>query len=116
MANTTTCLSICPDGSVSDNVTGTCTCASQCQTCSGTLSNCTSCAASYLFYENSCLVSCPGGSYLPSGGSTCLPCSDANCIDCDENACFKCDTSFYLYSGECRSSCLEGTIAVGKVC
>ena len=97
--NTTRCLSNCPAGSVSDDVTGSCTCSSQCATCSGTLSNCTSCTSLYLFYQNLCLVSCPGGTYLPTSGSTCLPCSDSNCIDCTELSCSKCATSYYLYSG-----------------
>lgn len=114
--NTTTCLNSCPDGSVSNDLTGQCTCSSECATCSGTLSNCLTCSGSLFLVENTCIDSCPGGYYQQVNATNCIECSDTNCVDCDSTECFNCGNSYFLYSGSCLASCPDGTVAVNKDC
>jgi len=73
--------------------------------CSRCLSRkqCLSCAQGYLLYNNSCLVSCPQGTYVDE--LLCSPCKIENCAACDSNTgmiCSVCKKKFYLdNSGTC---------------
>jgi hypothetical protein len=39
-------------------------CSSSCSTCTGTSTSCLTCPSNFIFYEFSCVTSCPSGYYL----------------------------------------------------
>lgn len=95
---------------VGTGVTYTKSCNSPCLTCSGDLSNCTSCDSSstypYLF-SSTCLAVCPSG-YYQDLDDTCKECLSP-CATCEdsENRCLSCISSPYriLYGYSCVESC-----------
>ena len=77
-----------------------CTSAAPCGTCS---------AGTYRF-QDSCLSTCPTGSYGYSG--RCERCS-RNCLHCvSATQCITCNTNYYFLNGKCTSMCPFNTIAV----
>lgn len=73
-SNSSNCVTICSNSNYL-GINGQCKqCTNNCQTCSVSLSNCTSCDTTvYGFYQNSCVRSCPVGMYSNAVGS---------CADC----------------------------------
>nr|XP_033794824.1 R-spondin-3 isoform X2 [Geotrypetes seraphini] len=92
-------------------------CQGGCATCSD-YNGCMSCKPRLFFFlertgmkqTGVCLPSCPNGYYgirLPEK-NTCTKCK-ADCETCFyDSFCTKCKRSFYLHSGKCLKTCLEG--------
>ncbi len=80
-SNSSKCVKTCTNTNYL-GVDGQCKqCTSNCKTCLGTLSNCTSCDETvYRFYQNSCIRNCPVGMYTNATGA-CTACSDP-CLTC----------------------------------
>lgn len=110
------CTNTCSVGTVPYN--GSCSCLVSCLTCSGTFNNCLTCdpnQASYrLFYSNSCLGSCPTGTYENSG--SCTTCPSVCSVCSSATVCTACSTGYYLYNSYCLSSCPSGTYVSGSAC
>lgn len=107
-ATSNECVNQCPSGRVNNTLTGVCECSSSCLTCSGTLSNCTSCS-SLILYQHACISQCPAMTYQPVGQMTCLNCIDPFCSICNATSCLTCQSNKYLYAGGCTSVCPDGT-------
>ena len=103
------CQSSCPSGTFQDVATGTCaTCNANCSTCSGSATNCSTCLAGTIFYNNTCLSSCPYN-YFPINGN-CITCG--SCITCSSaTTCVQCYSGYYLFGGTCYSKCPDTGIA-----
>ena len=129
------CLSSCPTGYWSRSPDWTC---QQCYTVSGSTyypcftcsagnayNQCESCSGYYL-YSGACLISCPTGYWDRSLDWTCQPCYATSgptyypCSTCSTgnayNQCTSCFSGYYLYSGECLSSCPAGYYISGSTC
>ena len=70
-------------------------CSSDCVTCSGTASRCTSCNVTFVLHGSKCLEECPDGYYIHLKEKTCKRCSD------------KCKTCFDGFRNDRCSSCNE---------
>lgn len=85
------CLSSCPDGTISMNVSGVYTClacSSNCLTCISNINICTSCSNTSQYLNNgSCLDSslCPNGTFPNSANHTCQTCASP-CMFCSSNS------------------------------
>lgn len=116
----TQCVNSCPTGTVKNTLTSTCECSSTCQTCSGTLTNCTSCPTGKIYYANTCIPSCPASTYQSTPtittSTTCINCLDTRCMVCNSTDCLTCSSGAYLYAGSCYTTCPEGTRLEGNAC
>lgn len=117
------CVEECSAGTFPHNSTNTCKpCDSECKTCEGSSSNCTSCGrvnGVELFLENNtCVATCASGTYMNSTSDQCEQCHDG-CLKCTGPTlkdCQKCNTSdagdvvYYKYIGEdtCSTTCPKG--------
>ncbi|KAL4480270.1 hypothetical protein ABPG74_020786 [Tetrahymena malaccensis] len=99
-------------------------CASQCGSCQGTQTDCTSCSNKndYLFNKK-CESQKPEGTFCtqdPQIGQICSLCTDKNCLECkSSNQCSKCQTSApYLLNDLCFSEKKDGTYCddTTKIC
>jgi hypothetical protein len=94
----------------------TCTqCSSTCLTCAISKTRCTSCAPGLILVSNSCLSSCPDGTYqLTSGNTITCPACSSNCKTCRTTAdlCITCNDSYSLNSLKCviKTSSLEAAV------
>lgn len=98
-------------------------CPEGCSICTDSL-NCTRtvCASSY-YFNDSCVPSCPTGTYAatPNNVSSCQPCA-GGCLDCSsESACNSCAANYYLNLTEnsckgCHPSCLTCTSSSNTSC
>jgi hypothetical protein len=86
------CLLSCTNGITITNTTNSScdACDSVCYTCSILTTNCTACSTTAVFYQNTCLFTCPSPLVIYSG--TCTPCSTI-CLTCSitYNNCTSCD-------------------------
>lgn len=73
------CVETCPPDITVDMGLFCQECHETCRTCSKTSTNCTSCKHGLVFFENSCLTSCPKG-FVEKNGK-CVPCA-AGCNIC----------------------------------
>ncbi|KAL4435522.1 hypothetical protein ABPG74_020298 [Tetrahymena malaccensis] len=106
--NSNKCIPTCSSNQYADQ--GYCKNCSQlfenCSSCD--LNKCTQCMNNLLLSvdQQVCLNQCPVGTVQVS--QQCVQCK-ANCILCDLNlTCQQCSLGFYLYQGQCNSSCLQG--------
>ena len=112
----TSCISACPSGTTSVSFTCT-TCSSPCLECQTSASTCVKCTGVKKLYSNTCVDSCPTGTYLTSGtynsetidvcsacSSSCYTCgtSSSNCLSCDP------DLELVLHDNECLTNCPSG--------
>lgn len=115
------CNLTCPDGQfISSTKQNVCVlCSSQCVTCFGIASNCTSstCLANYFFLNGSCLSVCPDNYYPNSTVWQCQQCSSGcqSCFGSGLTQCTKCNlfnstTQYYLEIGgnTCGPTCNLG--------
>lgn len=104
-----TCVSNCSAGEYYENNTLSCSpCHSFCLSCVNTSVTCYTCKPSYLYFQMSCLTSCPQR-YYPSAASVCEAC-EQDCISCiSQQTCTACSNGTYLYDGSCWVSCQTGT-------
>nr|XP_045001506.1 proprotein convertase subtilisin/kexin type 5 isoform X2 [Jaculus jaculus] len=95
-------------------------CHPSCQTCNGSETLCTSCPKGAFLWLQSCVSSCPQGTWPSVRSGSCENCSE-DCASCSgANLCKKClsqpDRSLFLYAGMCYSRCPEGFYAKDGVC
>ena len=93
-------------------------CSSPCNTCSGSGTTCTSCAAPYYLQGNNCVLDCTisvPASYGDSATRTCTACTD-NCLSCAAPACTTCDVGYFDHNGACVAACPTDSITVGMAC
>ena len=85
-------------------------CSSECGSCSGTSTWCTSCKGETVLFDGSCVSSCPLGAGLTDQG-VCETCLDKNCQDCSNswNVCLNCKGGYELSSS---NSCAPQNIAL----
>jgi proprotein convertase subtilisin/kexin type 5 len=101
------CTDICPDGQYLDgNVCKDC--ASKCETCRNSATNCTRCADGYKSYDGECLQLCPVNTL--DSGSFCLRC-DPTCNGCESSIynCVNCAQGLVKLNGQCVEGCPEGS-------
>ena len=108
-----TCMDVCPPThhGIDEDGNGTCElCERPCETCSGSLTHCTSCDSAhpqYLFFENRCYETCPTDASVFDEGQ-CIACSD-NCGTCADSPfnCTSCTGDQYLdqWSLRCMDTC-----------
>ncbi|XP_028407122.1 antigen WC1.1-like [Dendronephthya gigantea] len=83
-------------------------CSSDCITCSGTASHCTSCNYTHVLHGSKCLEECPDGYYIDLEMKTCKRCSDRckTCFDGVSNdKCSSCNKPYFLRDTSCVDSC-----------
>jgi proprotein convertase subtilisin/kexin type 5 len=114
-----TCYSTCPDGTYSTSTPNLCnSCDLKCIICSGSSTACSSCTLSggniaYL-WNNTCITSCPDGTFYASSPNLCSTC-DIKCILCSGSSttCSSCTLNgsnmAYLWSNTCVTNCPNGT-------
>ncbi|KAL4435525.1 hypothetical protein ABPG74_020301 [Tetrahymena malaccensis] len=106
--NTNKCIPTCSSNQYTDQ--------GYCKNCSQLFENCSSCDSNKCTQcvgnlplsvdQQACLNQCPVGTVQVS--QQCVLCK-ANCSLCDLNlTCKQCSLGFYLYQGQCNSSCLQG--------
>jgi len=92
-------------------------CSNNCDICRNE-KECTVCSGKMVLDQNNmCTDKCEKG-YVEVQGK-CVKCKDKNCAKCQSNdqaICEVCLPGFYLYKGECVSSCPEKTFALGSNC
>lgn len=87
-----------------------------CDSCSSSNYECTSCKNTYFLYNNKCYGSCPSGTY--ADGKYCKNCPD-HCKNCSQsNSCTTCDTNYYLTATKECSTCdySNSVVIVGNEC
>ncbi len=90
-------------------------CDSKCNTCEGSLENCTSCKDSFLLKEKKiCLNECPIGMYNDNVWNTCELCHNTckTCLGHREKDCLSCkeNTELKLIFGYCSEGCPGSTV------
>ena len=118
------CVSPCPLGTISVNVTTVgqiCqSCLSPCATCSLTTTNCTACNASLspLMYlnGNTCQTICPNLTYANGLSLTCSPCLTPCSLCSSATTCLSCATNYSLYNTSCLPTCPSGFTGVAGQC
>ncbi|XP_028406851.1 uncharacterized protein LOC114529293 [Dendronephthya gigantea] len=83
-------------------------CSSDCVTCSGTASHCTSCNYTHVLHGSKCLEECPDGYYIDLEVKTCKRCSDRckTCLDGVSNdKCSSCNKPYFLRDTSCVDTC-----------
>jgi hypothetical protein len=126
LSSSNSCLVNCPTGYFADSTNLVCTpCSSPCNTCSGTVSNCTSCVTASTFpYLNvsssgsgTCVNSCQSGMFpdttllVPQCTACTSPCNTCT----SKNSCLTCVSPFYMYSGVCANGCPSGITITNSV-
>lgn len=113
-----TCVSDCPAYMFADNsqIPYVCSlCILPCAHCSS-LTNCTTCASSFFYYNYTCLTLCPS-EITVTVGSSCIDCS-LTCAKCSGTPtnCTVCGNFTALYNGSCVGSCPSDMTAINSVC
>lgn len=104
-----TCGSVCPEGKFS--LEGKCEkCHPNCRSCNGPDSfNCLSCSQGKVFYNLTCVSSCPSGSFLTEqyGIHQCQTCHPVcqSCYGFSSDNCRLCKSPLYLERGMCVVQC-----------
>jgi len=84
---------------------------SPCDNCLST-SNCTSCRATFYYYNNSCVVdsSCPSGTFANSSSNTCESCVSpcATCHYSSGTTCQSCAPGYIFHNSTCLQICPDG--------
>ncbi|XP_062855358.1 proprotein convertase subtilisin/kexin type 5b isoform X1 [Trichomycterus rosablanca] len=110
--NTRMCVSECPSGFFRDDKRRCKKCSPLCESCIGSRSDqCTSCRPGLYLREgsNTCVYTCPEGTYLDHDASTCRKCSE-NCKKCTSaNVCTECKPRLSLQGNKCQLNCEPGT-------
>lgn len=103
------CLGTCPIGTY--NINTIClNCSTDCFSCSGLSTNCTSCLNRYL-YNGQCLVTCPTGTYPELVLLSCQPCNP-KCARCQNSTyCQQCQSGFLDLTNNCVDLCSSGYYA-----
>ena len=101
---------VCDPGYFGSSLTLNCElCSQNCQTCAGNSIACTSCAPPLLFYNSSCLASCPMSYFNAS--TICTQCP-AVCRTCTNlTTCQTCQQGNFAYDSFCYSNCPLGFYA-----
>ncbi|KAL4449624.1 hypothetical protein ABPG74_007447 [Tetrahymena malaccensis] len=83
-------------------------CPNFCDKCSLDPKKCQQCASNFVLYQDTCMSSCPDGSYKDSN-NICQSCQQ-NCSQCDSSIiCKQCKDGFYLYQNQqCLANCPDG--------
>ena len=101
-------------------------CNPSCLTCTGTISNCLSCASPTFLQTNTCLSICPDYRYGNVNTSTCQSCS-TGCRQCNSGLSTECtacgvafdfienyNVTYYLSAGKCLTACPSGEFIDGS--
>lgn len=77
-----------------------------CNTCTD-INVCLSCIATYYFYNNTCIPSCPPDISIPNNGTWICDACSPQCATCKItiNNCTSCSSSSAFYNGSCVTSC-----------
>jgi proprotein convertase subtilisin/kexin type 5 len=115
-ATTSTCNLICPNGTITtiDTVSFKYVCESCggfCQTCQTSITYCLSCISGYILNNNTCVSTCPVGTWQIAGickicSPACQACSASNPYNCSQ-----CASNYFYSNYSCNSSCPAGTYA-----
>ncbi|CAI2380785.1 unnamed protein product [Moneuplotes crassus] len=118
----TSCVSTCPPNeSIYNAISDKCdACNSNCLTCSGSITQCTSCVSNRKLdlRTNTCETSCETGKTIESG-SNCIGChSSCNTCEIASTTCTSCTgTNVVTTSNACASSCSNSNeVAINGVC
>ena len=99
-----TCVEKCSDGYFqSDNKCLPCN--SSCKTCSGNADNCLLCVNDLKFFNNKCLSHNPDGYFYDNNLQIYRKCLPYCTICSNDYNCEMCSNGYYLYLGNCNSSC-----------
>uniref|UniRef100_A0A4W2HPM1 Proprotein convertase subtilisin/kexin type 5 n=1 Tax=Bos indicus x Bos taurus TaxID=30522 RepID=A0A4W2HPM1_BOBOX len=95
-------------------------CHSSCKTCHGSATLCTSCPKGTYLLAQTCVPSCPQGTWPSVRSGSCENCTE-DCASCSEvNLCQKCQTRpdrpLFLHQGRCSTRCPEGFYADNDTC
>lgn len=101
--SSSTCVSTCPPGLYPYTTNMTCTgCLGLCKTCHNLPTNCSSCVAGGLLW-NQCYSVCPTSYYLSEGN--CVNCPQ-ECSACTSGSiCQSCLPGYYLHLSRCILNC-----------
>jgi proprotein convertase subtilisin/kexin type 5 len=75
------------------------------------------CLSGYMFYNETCIVTCPSGYFGSEGVGGCRKCSE-ECASCilNETTCLNCATGFLYYQRTCLVTCPKQTYQAGGNC
>lgn len=95
-------------------------CHSSCRTCHGSATQCTSCPKGAYLLAQTCVLSCPQGTWPSARSGSCENCTE-DCASCsDANLCKKCRTQpdhpLFLHEGRCFTKCPEGFYVEDGTC
>ncbi|XP_074062783.1 proprotein convertase subtilisin/kexin type 5 isoform X2 [Macrotis lagotis] len=95
-------------------------CDPSCKTCNESATGCTSCHKGAYLFSQSCIPSCPQGTWPSEKSGKCEKCTD-DCEDCSMmNNCLRClsqpDHPLYLHHGRCYTQCPEAFYAENGTC
>ena len=85
------CLASCPSPYIADN----------------TLGACTRCSENKIYYNRTCVDSCPLTTFLNASSYTCEPCAFGcdNCTGSSKYSCLFCSEGFFIDNGYCSAGC-----------
>ncbi|XP_073971450.1 furin-like protease 2 isoform X2 [Rhodnius prolixus] len=126
------CIHACPHTYYQDVDTKRCiSCHETCASCQDGPTLCSSCDSHLVHHSNSCLASCPAGTYL-NHHQRCAPCHPScdTCIGgkitdclppsrsatCSDGQCSECPPGLFLQNSTCVSGCDPGWYHIGKSC
>ncbi|XP_053558467.1 proprotein convertase subtilisin/kexin type 5 isoform X2 [Bombina bombina] len=90
-------------------------CDKSCKTCNGSATACTSCQSGTFLMEESCIYTCPKGTFSNEKDHRCEKCT-SGCEQCTEtDECLRC-LSGYLHDGICHNKCPDGFVGIGGGC
>lgn len=116
------CISSCSNTSVAiNNLCIACSAVSFCQTCSGSITFCTSCilrTPNVFLTSGSCQLTCPNYTYPDTATLTCKACTaSSHCEMCTTAfSCNSCVTGYFLYNTSCVSNCPTHFIGLSRTC
>lgn len=109
---------MCPNGTISINVSNVFTCvacSSSCGTCISEVNNCTSCSnSSQYLYNGSCYDPslCPNATFSNNITNSCTPCSSPCQFCYNISQCITCAQNYYLLNTSCLSACPNTTVSL----
>lgn len=86
-----------------------------CKTCNISANACTSCHPGTFLHDESCIKSCPRGTFSNTKDRRCERCSEGCEMCAENNECLKCSHDI-LHAGRCYKSCPEGFFSFGGGC
>jgi proprotein convertase subtilisin/kexin type 5 len=96
-------------------------CSAPCITCSGLVTNCTSCNVSSLniyLFNNNCLSTCGSGYYNNVISDICSACTSPceTCTNVSVSSCLTCIQNYYLFNSTCSQTCPNSYYMSGLIC